>query len=89
MYRLVAPRVKEGPGWAALATSERRSLAVDETVKLSTGTVVSLVNDEPEILKRKPLFSKACRMTSRWASAEGAEIFLVGRTLNPVTCQNA
>ena len=54
MYRasVVAPRIKEDPGWAALATSERKSLVDDEPVNLSKETVVSLIDDEPLSLGR-------------------------------------
>ena len=57
-YRLVAPRGKEGPDWAALATSERRSIVVDEPVNLIKGNVLSLVNDEQESVKRRHRFLK-------------------------------
>ena len=60
MCRLVAPRVKEGTGLVALATSEIKRLVVEEPVNLSKGTVVSLVNDEPESLKESPRFPKTC-----------------------------
>ena len=59
-YRLVAPRVKEGPGWAALATTKRRNFVIDEPVNLSKETVVSFVKDELERLNRRPLFPKTC-----------------------------
>ena len=57
-----------------LATSERRSLVVDEPVNFRKGTIVRLVkgqDGDPMDGTAKTSF----RATSWWASAEGTVIF--------------
>ena len=48
-----------------LNTREKKSLIVDEPVYLRIETVVSIVNDEPKIVKRNPRFQRLVQVTSR------------------------
>ena len=46
-FRLDAPKVQIGPGWAILASSERKSLVDEEPVNPIDGTAKALSSDKP------------------------------------------